>query len=474
MTNTLIKKSFFLNTLLKERRALSPFLSSYTFQTLSGFFSSIWNSIPSFKTGKILHYSQWILVAVIVSCIFLPRIPIYVLSDYYQIDLRLDDLLLAVISIIMICYFGYQSGVSNRGDVTAGNFIGRFGTSTERPFLYFLIALQLSMVSGLMLKTIDKPILSYLYLLKWVEYLLVFIAAFYLAAVTRNGARMFMRVFFVLGIVIACYGYWEYFFPQGKAIYPSYYRLYERFPFHGDANHIGGLLVLWICFFSGIMIRSNSKVLTVALFLSLLFAYLPLVWTYSRKSYFALCGGMLFMLLFFKDRRKGLLLFCFFILMGLLLPTRLIERLMDLKETFASPDPFHSSWANNLLVWQQSLWNFDQFFLFGSGVGSRHRLFYESQYILVLAESGLVGFGLFLWLLGSPVRDVILFMRKKVNASNNGIAVGWLVGFVGLLIHNLSCVSWTVTKIAIPFWFLTGAVLAYLKSSHQDHAKHTV
>lgn len=53
---------------------------------------------------------------------------------------------------------------------------------------------------------------------------------------------------------------------------------------------------------------------------------------------------------------------------------------------------------------------------------------------ICLAEMGLLGFLVFFYL-------CLVFVRRILT---------------GLLIHSASYVSWTVSKIAAPFWFLSG------------------
>jgi hypothetical protein len=78
-----------------------------------------------------------------------------------------------------------------------------------------------------------------------------------------------------------------------------------------------------------------------------------------------------------------------------------------------------------------------------------------------LAETGIAGVAAFAFLCVTLVLKMGSFLVRRTEEAGRGIAEGWLIGFVGILIHSASCVSWTVAKIAIPFWFLTGAVLGY-------------
>lgn len=398
-------------------------------------------------------FGEWILLTVLFASIFLPRFDVGVIREYFPIVLRTEDLLLVLLAL------AFFSGIWKQ-DVMA---IGRI----EKAFLAFLVVAGISVFQGLWLRTVDKPLLSLFYLLKWFEYFLLFAAAARIAAALPHARHLLMG-FFLLGIAIALYGYWEFMMPVSKAVYPNYYRLFERAPFHGDANHIGGLLVLWMGFFTGFFLYAQKRSEQGILLAALLFVFFPLIWTYSRKSYFALAGSMLFSLIFKGTRKRSLLLISLLILFGLAFPTRLSERLLELGEAFRSSDPFHSSWAGNLTMWRESLWNFQNLFLLGSGWASRHRLFYESQYVLVLAETGVVGFTFFAALLIAPLREVTLRFRHPLPQALKAMAAGWLIGFVGLLIHNASCISFTIVKIAMPYWILTAAVVAHLNPTKRS------
>lgn len=442
----LFKNSKVLSFLFKPGAFQSPVAGSRVFQWLSeGIARLPLVGGQGKKTGAV---SKWLAVLMLFACIFIPRICIGDVS-FTSIDLKVEDFL-----ILLLAFLVLKSSVKEIGSCGA--------TMVETAFLFFLIAAEISVFSGIAQKTIDKPFVSVLYLLKWAEYFLVFFVTSRLVR-TERDLSFLIGGFFLFGLAIAGYGYWEHFFPLDRAVYPNYYRLFERGIFHGDANHIGGLLVLWIGFFTGVFLKSEKRYLSIIFLAVILFAYFPLIWTYSRKSYFALGGAMLVSLVFVREKKRLLLLILLFILTGLLFPTRLSERLWDLPEAITSSDPFHSSWAGNWVMWKESLWNFKRFALFGCGLGSRHRLYYESQYVQILTEIGILGVLAFLYLILSLIREAVLDLRLKTWDRYEGIVLGWLIGFTGLLIHGASCVSWTVSKIAIPFWFLAGIVFCFLK-----------
>lgn len=428
--------------------------------------------------------AQWMLGATLFASLFVPRILIGSVDSAYRIDLRMEDFFLLAAVLMALGFMVAGGSSAGRTESGTGGLMQSLPVfpSVEKAFLLFLILSQASILQGMWLKTIDKPLVSLLYLVKWLQYFLVFL---FTTRLIRDGrdSRFFIKAFFAVGIMIALYGFWEHFFPTAKAVYPNYYRLFERPPFHGDANHVGGFLVLWTAFFTGFFLSTEKKGIQAALLAALALAFFTLIWTYSRKSYFALAAALLSGFLFRGCRRRLIFLCSLFTLLALLLPTRLAERILDLGEAISSPDPFHSSWAGNWVMWQKSLWNFQDFALFGAGLGARHRLFYESQYVLLLSETGIAGALCFGVLLVFLVKEIAARWPAKISpwfqcnrekwagwpsgedSWAQSLARGWWMGFAGLAVHNLSCVSWTVSKIAIPFWFLTAVVLASLKFS---------
>lgn len=417
---------------------------------LAGFSRVVAGVFPlsSESSERLLSFAKWLLIVLFFASMISPRFYLTAIG-FSRVDLRVEDILIAVLAVIV---FWSRAGRRETCEMPA----------VEKSFVIFLIAAEISIAGGISLGVIDKPFLSLLYLLKWVEYFLVFVLTARLVR-SPGDTKTFLACFYFLGIAVALYGYWEHFHPFEPAVYPNYYRLFEREPFHGDANHIGGFFVLWIGFFTGIFLKTPKRFGRIFLLASILFVFFPFIWTYSRKSYFALAGALAAAFPFVREKRRFLLLSSLLVLGAFLLPTRLSERLLDLSDAVTSPDPFHSSWAGNWVMWQRIFWNFQDFFVFGSGLGSRSRLLYESQYVLILAETGVIGCLAFVYLVLTLIRELVCVWDSRLQTIDKGMAAGWLIGLAGILIHGTSCVSLTVVKIAVPFWFLTAFVLVSLK-----------
>lgn len=400
------------------------------------------------KTG-----GKWLLAILVFSCIFVPRWTTFLGS--ISIDLRLEDFLLLGLALMAAAL----AAVSGSEDVPLQKGSVAF---VQNRFLIFILACMVSIGAGFSALTIDKPLVSFFYLLKWVEYFALFSLSAYFTQ-DRKSAVFLIRTFFLLGLALAAYGYWEMSFPSDPVVYPNYYRLFERFPFYGDANHIGAVFVLWIGFFLAFFLKARNRRVEFFLATALLAVFVPFLLTYSRKGYLAFVAvlGAAFVVKGSRRKLLALILFCFLIV--LLLPSRVPERIFGVGEALASDNRFNSSWARNVDVWKLSLWNFQHFWLLGSGLGSRDRIFYESQYIMVLTETGLVGLLSFFGMILSPVRSLLAKKSEKKDSDQEAVALGYGLGFIGLLIHNLSCVSWTVVKGAFIFWFVTGVTLSFLQ-----------
>ncbi|HLD49720.1 MAG TPA: hypothetical protein VJC08_00830 [bacterium] len=444
-----------------------PPLSVFETSVLMRPFFRIFSGIKPETTGKIKSAGPWILAALLLSCIFIPRLSLRV-GGTFRLDLRAEDFLLLV---LIFLFFAAKAGKEKKISALvqkqeAENAVA-FG-SVENSFLLFFLAVAASLLNGLWERTLDKPIVSLFYVLKWAEYFMVFVVSAYFAADRKSG-RFLLKFFFILGLALALYGYREIALPSEAVAYPNYYRLYERFPFFGDANHVSGLMVLWMAFFAGLYLKSRSPLRIFLLAAGLLLIFPPFLLTYSRKSYFALAIALAAGFLIKGSRRRLIALILCYVLIALILPSRVLERVSGLGSVLTSTDAYNSSWAHNVESWALALWNFGHFWLLGAGIGARHRIFYESQYLMVMAETGFVGLAAYLALVFSPLRSVLRgWPGSGASDEAQGVAWGWILGLAGLLIHAISCISGSIVKVAVPSWFLTGVVLAYLAAEKRE------
>jgi len=81
------------------------------------------------------------------------------------------------------------------------------------------------------------------------------------------------------------------------------------------------------------------------------------------------------------------------------------------------------------------------------------------MYPRVLTETGLLGLVAFLVLIGSLVRMGIMSYRHATDQFSRGIALGFLLGFVGLLVHAVGANTFLIVRIMEPFWLFAALVV---------------
>jgi O-antigen ligase len=85
--------------------------------------------------------------------------------------------------------------------------------------------------------------------------------------------------------------------------------------------------------------------------------------------------------------------------------------------------------------------------------------FMDAQYARVLVETGVLGFAAFLWLLWTVLRSSLGALRSRHDPDERGLALGFLAGYAGLLVHGLGSNTFIIVRIMEPFWLFAGIVM---------------
>jgi O-antigen ligase len=294
------------------------------------------------------------------------------------------------------------------------------------------------------------------YVAKYLEYFfLYFITVNYVR--TPADLRRLLLAVLATGLAITAYAWWQ--IPQG--VRPS--APFEGTP--GEPNTLGGYLVLlfalaaalWQCLPPS-KLRRGSGLLALAILP-------PLAATLSRSSWLAF-GVALAVLIACAPRRARLAAWIAVGAAVLLLaaPRGLRERIAytftpegrtGVQVGHVRLDPSSSA---RLESWGAALEGFRKHPVAGWGITGYG--FLDTQYFRVLVETGAIGAGAFLWLVGALVS---LFWRARAAASEplaGALATGMLAGFGGLLAHAVGTNTFILIRIMEPFWLLTGLVAA--------------
>lgn len=93
------------------------------------------------------------------------------------------------------------------------------------------------------------------------------------------------------------------------------------------------------------------------------------------------------------------------------------------------------------------------------GYGVTGYVFLDAQFPKVLAETGLIGLFVFIYLL----RTIYINARNAYHTTTDplykGLTLGYLAGFWAMLAHAIGSNTFIIVRIMEPFWFLTAMVI---------------
>ena len=345
------------------------------------------------------------------------------------------------------------------------------GFPIDLPIIVFIFIGLLSVFFGILEHVMPGPFIGVFYLSKIIQYFLVF---YLTIAILREELKVkfFLEIIFISVFLLAGYGIIEHFFPYTHYPFscPFYYRIYERGFFYHDASHFAAVLMFFSSILFGILLYLGKFPVKIILCLiGIIILSLALFWTYSRASYIALFIS--FLLISALRSRKILILTIFIITFVILFfPQAILERLFSIKQAFLNSDPNSSSVAYRFGQIKYAWEGIKQYPFFGIGLGARERVFYENQYLMIFAETGIFGFVAFVAIIFSVLKVAWFLQKKAVSNFTKGIAAGYLGGFLGLLIVSNALVVFMISRIMFVFWSVTALVFWLWEKERKSEA----
>lgn len=382
------------------------------------------------------------LIILIFSMLLSPEIPIAQVPER-AVVVRLDDILL------MFMFFTWLAKMSINKEL---GFLRK--TPLNLPIIAYILVYFLSTTLGIAAGKIH-PLRSFFYLLKYVEYFMLY---FMVTNVIRS--RKQVRIF-IIALLITCIITCAY----ANMTLGQFGRATAPFEGRGEANTLGGYLVLLFAMVSGLFLYSASATRRFWLVGLALFIFYTLLHTLSRGSYLAFMP-MYLTLTILSKRKKGLLMAILILaifLFPIILPGKVITRIKstfipgEIYEPFGERVAIDYSTASRFIGFQRvvGMWKSQPFLGYGAtGIG-----FTDLQYALVLGETGLIGFLLFIWLMFTIFKYSLQSLRRTEDDWSRALILGFLAGFVGLLVHSFSANTFIIIRIMEPFWFLTAVVM---------------
>lgn len=323
-----------------------------------------------------------------------------------------------------------------------------------------------------------RPLTGFFFVFKFFEYFIV-----YFMAVNHIHEREQVHRFIIAMIVT-----WVIVSLLAMAQIPSGERVTAPFEGEGgEPNTLGGYLVLMMSLILGLVFTSNavpSGKHRVMLLSFVLLALIPFLFTNSRGSWLA-AVPMYFAFLFFSEK-KALLALGLILMMVLgpfVIPQSVKERAMY---TFKKGETvyvrsiqeevggvaFDPSASARIRSWKSALRDFKNHPVLGYGVTGWK--FLDAQYLRVLIETGLLGLVAFLGLLITLIREVWQIYHNVQDRFFRGIAFGFFVGILAMMVHAISANTFIIVRIMEPFWFLAAIVMMLPVIEKQEQEQHMV
>lgn len=375
------------------------------------------------------------------------------------VTLRVEDFLLAVI--------GLSWFARNAVKKELGLFLK---TPLNKAILFYVLACVISTGFGIISGRVGIKTGSF-FVLKYIEYFIVFFMMVNHVRSTDQVKR------FVFCLLLTCFiasiiGIIQ--IPGGGRV---------SAPFEGEIgepNTFGGYLLFIGLVAAGLFSRLDNQRARQALGLLIIVMIPPFLFTQSRTSYLAFAPAIM-VLGYLTDRKiiiLGVILLSF-IASPLFLPKSVKNRIMY---TFTQPEEkgqmkigdirLDTSTSARLVSWKETLKDWPKHPLLGYGVTGYY--FVDAQYPRVLVETGIIGVVAFLYLLFSIFKVTLENLKAVTTPYFKGLAIGFLAGFVGLIVHALGANTFIIVRIMEPFWFFVGIIVVMPAMERQQSEQSEV
>jgi len=359
--------------------------------------------------------------------------------------LRMDDILLVII------------GLSWFLKTAVRKELGLFTkTPLNGPITYYFFVCLISTLFGYMMGRV-KGITGFFFVLKYFEYFIVyFIAVNHLKE--KKQVERFLFTILVVCFVVCMVAIYQ--IPAGGRV---------SAPFEGaegEPNTLGGYLVLMLSIVLGLLLTYGSRKQKIFLGTLSFFIVISLAATLSRASWVSLIP-MVMSLLYFSKRKLPIIVAVVIIvlILSFIMPKSVIERVSF---TFTQPKEkgqmtignarLDTSTSARVQSWKDALEkDFISQPILGYGITGYR--FLDAQYPRVLTETGLLGFITFFILLFSIYMNALHTYRGTADPLFSGLSLGYLAGFMAMVIHGIGTNTFIIVRIMEPFWFLTAMII---------------
>jgi len=380
-----------------------------------------------------------------------------------DVVVRIDDLL------IFAVFFGWfaRSVFSKKIEVVI--------TEVLTPMFFYTIICIISTYFGVTSGIVNFK-KAFFYILKYTEYFIIYFLTTQIVQ-TRQQVKNLVIAFLITSVVVNIYGI---------SLIGKVPRIYAPFDAPGaeatltggevgagEANTYGGYLIIVISLLISLFCYSELPTTNFLYLFLIIFSLIPLAYTKSRSSYFSFVP-MVLTIIFLTEKKRTLILsgvLLLFALSPIVFPSATATVVERIKETFAGPTYSEEeavilgfkvkelSALARVKSWQRIIFEFlpkRPILGFGvTGVG-----LVDTQIPLIIGETGILGFTIFLWLIFSVFKNSIYTFKTAQDPLLKSISLCVISSLVGLLFHSVGANTFIIIRIMEPFWFLCGIVIS--------------
>lgn len=386
------------------------------------------------------------LIILIFSMLLSPEIPIAHIPER-AVAVRIDDILL------VFMFFTWLAKIAINKQL---------GLLKKTPInwplgIYILLCIVITALAILLRIGQAKFISAFFYILKYIEYLMLFFLVVNNLKSIRQ-CKKFSLFLLLIFFIVCIYGYIQW---RAGVLRVSA-------PFEGEKsepNTLAGYLIVIFGLLGGLFLHSKSARLKFLLGGLFLFGIPVFLFTLSRAGYAAFIAMYLGFIIFTKKKR--LFLISLFLVLIVILPFVLpIEVTTRIRTTFIGRAQYEvlgkrlaldEASAARLEVWKYIFNAFSKSPLFGYGVTGLY--FIDSQYGTILGELGIMGIIVFFWLIFRLFKSALKIYRESQDDYIQGLTLGFITAIIALLLMNWGTNAFIIVRIMEPFWFIAAMVL---------------
>jgi hypothetical protein len=359
--------------------------------------------------------------------------------------LRFDDFLLVIV--------GFSWFLRTAINKELGLFPS---TPLTKPIGWYFTACLVATLFGYLFGSV-QTIAGAFFILKYFEYFIIY----FIAVNHLKEKKQIKR--FVFTLLIVC------FIVCLVAIYQIPGGARATAPFEGpegEPNTLGGYLVLMLSISLGLILNYGSKKKKIALAALIVCILLSLAATLSRSSWLSLVPMIFILIYFYKNKLIIIIPLMIIVAMSpVILPKNVVDRALytvaqrpEAGQLKIGGTRIDTSTSARLESYRLVLTkDFIKHPLLGYGVTGYS--FVDAQYPKVLADTGLIGFFTFIFLLYVAYKNALIAYRKTKDPFFSGLSLGYLAGFIAMLVHAIGSNTFIIVRIMEPFWFLTAMVI---------------